>query len=49
MAFEKLDTILDCHLGVEFPVYNVHFEMHDVASLVLPFVIIQLIHSGHLS
>lgn len=45
----KVDTILDCHLGVEFPVYNVHFEMHDVASLVLPFVIIQLIHSGHLS
>ena len=37
MTFEKLDTILDCHLGVEFPAYNVHLEMHDVASLVLSF------------
>ena len=58
MTFEKLDTILDCHLGVEFPAYNVHLEMRNVASLVLsliytytvdPLLIDTSVMDGHLS
>ena len=58
MTFEKLDAILDCHLGVEFPAYNVHLEMRNVASLVLsliynytvdPLLIDTSVMDGHLS